>query len=70
MAEEKEEEKAEEAPPATAASLAFHPRAGEAADPKQNPLMHLFAIPSNNMQTLTQLHKDLTRTIQKRNSLQ
>jgi hypothetical protein len=70
MAEEKEEEKADEAPPATAASLAFDPRAGEAADPKQNPLMHLFAIPSNNMQTLTQLHKELTRTIQKRNSQQ
>jgi hypothetical protein len=32
--------------------------------------MHLFAIPSNNMQTLTQLHKELTRTIQKRSSLQ
>jgi hypothetical protein len=64
MTEEKEEEKVEEAPP-----IAFNPRAGEVADPKQNPLMNLFNIPSDNMQTLTQLHKELTRTIQKRESL-
>ena len=38
MTEEKEEkeEKEEEAPP-----IAFNPRAGEVADPKQNPLMKL-----------------------------
>jgi hypothetical protein len=64
MTEEKEEEKVEEAPP-----IAFNPRAGEVADPKQNPLMNLFNIPSDNMQTLTQLHKELTRTIQKQNSI-
>jgi hypothetical protein len=60
-AEEKEEEKVEE--------VALNPRAGEVADSKQNPLMNLFNIPSDNMQTLTQLHKELTRTIQKRESL-
>jgi hypothetical protein len=65
MAEEREEEKAEEAPTTTATPLTFDPKAGEVADPKQNPLMDLFKIPSNNMQTLTQLHKELTRTIQK-----
>jgi hypothetical protein len=67
MEEEKEEEKAKEATPTTAGSLSFDPRAGEVADPKQNPLMHLFNIPSDNMQTLTQLHKELTHTIQKQN---
>jgi hypothetical protein len=65
MAEEREEEKAEEAPTTTAAPFTFDPKAGEVADPKQNPLMDLFKIPSDNMQTLTQLHKELTRTIQK-----
>ena len=64
MAEEKEEEEA-----TTAVSLAINPRAGEVADPKQNPLMSLFNIPTNNVQTLTQLHKELTRTIQKQNSI-
>jgi hypothetical protein len=67
MAEEREEEKAEESPTTTAASLTFDPKAGEVANPKQNPLMDLFNIPSDNMQTLTQLHKELSRTIQKRN---
>jgi hypothetical protein len=55
LGEEKEEAKAEEATPTTAASVAFDPRAGEAADPKANPLMHLFNIPTDNMQTLCQL---------------
>jgi hypothetical protein len=70
MGEEKEEAKAEEATPMTAASVAFDPRAGEAANLKQNPIMNLFAVPSNNMQQmLCQLHKELTRTIQKRNAV-
>jgi hypothetical protein len=68
MDEEKEEENAEEVQPAAATSIAFDPRAGEEADSKQNPLMNLFKIPIDNFQTLTQLHKELTRTIQKRNS--
>jgi flagellar biosynthesis/type III secretory pathway chaperone len=66
--QERQREK-EEAPTTTAAPLPFDPRAGEAADQKQNPLMNLFNIPSDNMQTLTQLHKELTRTIQKCNSI-
>jgi hypothetical protein len=53
MAEEREEEKAEEAPPTTAAPFTFDPKAGEVADSNQNPLMDLFKIPSDNMQTLT-----------------
>jgi hypothetical protein len=69
MAEEREEEKAEGSPTTTAAPLTFDPKAGEVADPKQNPLMDLFNIPSDNMQPLTQLHKELTRTIQKQNSI-
>jgi hypothetical protein len=55
--------------PTSAVPLTFDPKAGEVADSKQNPLMDLFNIPSNNnMQTLTQLHKELTHTIQKRKS--
>jgi hypothetical protein len=57
----------EEVPPPTAALLSFNPKAGEAADPKQSPLMNLFEIPSDNMQTITQLHKELTRAIQNQN---
>jgi hypothetical protein len=53
MAEEREEEKTEEAPTTTAPPFTFDPKAGEVADPKQNPVMDLFNIPSNNMQTLT-----------------
>jgi hypothetical protein len=49
--------------------LTFDPKAGEVADPKQNPIMDLFNIPSDSMQTLAQLHKELTRTIQKQNSI-
>jgi hypothetical protein len=69
MAEEREEEKIEEAPTTTAAPLTFDPKTREVADPKQNPLMELFKIPSGNMQTLTQLHKELTRTIQKQTAI-
>jgi hypothetical protein len=69
MAEEREEEKAEEAPTTIAAPLTFDPKAGEIANPKQNPLINSFKIPSENMQTLTQLHKELTRTIQKQTAI-
>jgi hypothetical protein len=69
MADEREEEKAEESPTTTAAPSTFNRKAGEVADPKQNLLMDLFNIPSDNMQTLTQLHKELTHTIQKQNSI-
>jgi hypothetical protein len=65
MAEEREEEKAEKAPTTTAAPFTFDSKAAEVADPKQNALMGLFKILSDNMQTLTQLHKELTHTIQK-----
>jgi hypothetical protein len=67
MREEREEAKPDKAPRTTTASVAFDPSAGEAANPKQNPLMNLFTIPSDNMQTLCQLHKELPCTIQKRN---
>jgi hypothetical protein len=69
MAEEREEEKAEEASTTIAAPLTFDSKAGEVADPKKNPLLDLFKIPSGNMQTLTQLHKELTRTIQKQTAI-
>jgi hypothetical protein len=70
MADERDKEKMEEAPTPTATPLPFDPRAGEVVDQKLNPLvMNLFNIPSDNMQMLTQLHKELTRTIQKRNSI-
>jgi hypothetical protein len=69
MAEEREEEKAEEAATTTTAPFTFDPKAGEVADPKQNPLMDLFKIPSDNMQTLTQPHKELTCTIQKQTAI-
>jgi hypothetical protein len=59
----------EEEPATTAAPLTFDPRAGEVANRKQKPLMDLFNIPSNNMQMLTQLHKELTPIIQKQNSI-
>ncbi len=52
----REEEKVEEAPPSrtrAAKPLTFDPKAGAVADPKQNPLMDLFNIPNDNMQTLT-----------------
>jgi hypothetical protein len=69
MAEEREEEKAEEASTTIAAPLTFDSKAGEVADPKKNPLLDLFKIPSGNMQTLTQLHKELTRTIHKQTAI-
>jgi hypothetical protein len=65
MGEEKEEAKAEEEHQQQPCQ---YPRAGEAANPKANPLMHLFTIPSDNLQTLCQLHKELTRTIEKQNA--
>jgi hypothetical protein len=39
MAEEREEEKVEEAPTTSAVHLTFDPKAGEVADLKQNPIM-------------------------------
>jgi hypothetical protein len=48
MAEERVEEKVEDPPPTRAVLVTFDQKAGEVANPKQNPLMDLFNNPSNN----------------------
>ena len=62
--QEEEEAEEEEEQPITAAALAVNLTAGTVADPQEFPVMNAFKIPGDNMQALTQLHKEVTRRMQ------
>jgi len=62
--EEEEAEEEEEEQPITAAALAVNLTAGTVADPQEFPVMNAFKIPGDNMQALTQLHKEVTQRMQ------
>ena len=59
---QEEQETEEEAGEAEA--VLFRLDEGEVADPKVFPVLNKFKIPQDNIQTLTQLHKEVVRAMQ------